>query len=69
MTTIVTGYVEAPESYDVEAPDSYHVAYPTSVVGQDVESTNELTRDQASRCIDALRADATDLANTEGATE
>ena len=40
------------------------LAYLSSVVGQDVESTSELTRDQASRCIDALRADATDLANT-----
>ena len=45
------------------------LAYLSSVVGQDVESTSELTRDQASRCIDALRADATDLANTTGASE
>ena len=44
------------------------LAYLSSVVGQDVESTSELTRDQASRCIDALRADATDLATTEGDT-
>ena len=55
--------VVAPDSWRIEAPDSYHVAYPTSVVGQDVESADELTRDQASHCIDTLCADTT------GATE
>ncbi len=45
------------------------LAYLAGVTGSPVASTGELTRDQASRCIDALRADATDLATTTGATE
>ena len=36
------------------------LTYMSQVVGRAVDSTSELTRDQASRCIDALRADATD---------
>ena len=37
------------------------LAYLAGVTGSPVASTGELTRDQASRCIDALRADATDI--------
>ena len=35
----------------------------------DGDSILAVWADPASRCIDALRADATDLANTTGATE
>ena len=37
------------------------LTYMSQVVGRAVESTNDLTRAEASRILDALRADAADI--------
>ena len=45
------------------------LAYCRKVIGRDIESSKDLTKDEASRVLDALNQDMTDAAATDGEAE